>query len=145
MAQQTDYQAVHARPEPTPAREKTSAELVRDLSAELNRLVRDEMRLATAELQQKGKRAGLGFSAAGSAAVVAFLGCAALVATAILGLAMVMQAWLSALLVGGGLLVLAALVGGFGAMKLKQSTPAKPEEAMEGLGKDIEAVKGTRR
>ena len=49
-------------------------ELVQQLSQQTADLVRQEMRLATAELQQKGKKAGIGAGMFGGAGVVALYG-----------------------------------------------------------------------
>lgn len=66
-------------------------QLVSDASEQITRLVRAEMRLAVAELQQKGKRLGVGVGVGaglvGGAGVLAFYGGAALVVALILGLA----------------------------------------------------------
>ena len=64
-------------PGPVPVRteEPTVGALVHDLSQQLPDLIRSELRLAQAEVTEKGKRAGLGvgmFSAAG--AIVALAG-----------------------------------------------------------------------
>lgn len=57
--------------------DRSTAQLVQDLSNEVSRLVRDEIRLATDELQRKAKRAGVGVVAAVLASTVALLGAAA--------------------------------------------------------------------
>ena len=44
--------------------------LVSDMSAQVSRLVRDELQLAQADLQQKGKKAGAGAGLFGGAAVL---------------------------------------------------------------------------
>jgi membrane protein len=75
-------------------------QLVSDATEQITRLVRDEMRLAAAELQHKGKRLGAGAGLIGGAGVLAFYGGAALVAALILGLATQIVAWLAALIVG---------------------------------------------
>ena len=62
--------------------------LVNDLSDQVSRLVKDELRLAKLELTAKGKRAGLGAGLAGAAGVVAFLGGATVVAALVLLLAL---------------------------------------------------------
>ncbi len=80
-----------------PVAGSSAAELVRELSEQVTRLVRDELRLAQLEMARKGKRAGLGigvFSGAGLLALSAF-GC--LLAAAIIGLATAVAAWLAAL------------------------------------------------
>ena len=61
-------------------------ELVQQLSQLSSALIRQEMRLATAEMQEKGKRAGMGAGMFGGAGVVALYGVGALIAAAIIGL-----------------------------------------------------------
>jgi hypothetical protein len=56
-----------------------------ELSDQLTHLVRDEVRLAQAEVTQKAKRMGIGIGLFGGAGVVALLGVSALVTAAILG------------------------------------------------------------
>ena len=65
----------------------------------MSTLVRDEMRLAQAEMTQKGKKAGLGIGLFSVAGLLAFFGLAVLITTAILALALVLPAWLAALIV----------------------------------------------
>src|SRR6188768_3863605 len=77
----------------------TLGALVHDLSEQMSTLVRDEMRLAQAEMTQKGKRAGVGVGMFGGAGLVALYGVATLLATIILALALAMPAWLAALIV----------------------------------------------
>ncbi|SFQ31408.1 Putative Holin-X, holin superfamily III [Amycolatopsis arida] len=121
--------------------DRSVAELVSDLSEQMSRLVRDEMRLATAELQRKGKRAGLGAGLAGAAGVTAFLGGATLVACVVLALALVMPAWLAALIVGVALLVVAGLMAAVARVQLKRATPPLPREAMDGVQRDVQVMK----
>ena len=67
--------------------EKPLGELVQDLSRQTSTLIRQEMRLAQAELTEKGRHAGNGAGMFGGAGAVALYGVGALVAAAILGLA----------------------------------------------------------
>ncbi|WP_327105099.1 phage holin family protein [Nonomuraea glycinis] len=120
--------------------------LVNDLSDQVSRLVKDELRLAKLELTAKGKRAGLGAGLAGAAGVVAFLGGATLVAALVLLLALVMPAWLAAAIVAVLLFVAAALLGLVGKKKVQQASPAVPAETMASVRADLDAVKeGARR
>lgn len=79
----------------TPARDKSTAELARDLSDEVKRLIQDEFRLAAAEMQTKGKRLGFGVGLFGAAGLLAFFGGAVLIAAAVLALALVLPGWLA--------------------------------------------------
>ena len=118
--------------------------VVHRLSEQIPELVRSEMRLAQAELAQKGKRAGLGIGMFSLAGLLAFFAVAVLIATAIIALDLALPLWASALIVAGVLLVgaLGAALGGKN--ELEQATPAKPEHAIEGVKQDIAAVKGER-
>jgi hypothetical protein len=126
-----------------PAAEPTVAELVRRASDDLSRLVRDELQLAKLELASKGKEAGVGAGLLGGGAGFAFFGVAALVTTAILGLATVLDPWLSALLVGLALLAVAGVLALIGVKRLKRSVPPVPEEAMASVQADIDRIKGS--
>lgn len=120
--------------------------LVNDLSEQVSRLVKDELRLAKLELTAKGKRAGLGAGLAGMAGVIAFLGGATLVAALVLLLALVMPAWLAAAIVAVLLFVAAALLGLVGKKKVQQASPPMPAETMASVRADFDAVKeGARR
>ncbi|MEU4230491.1 phage holin family protein [Nonomuraea sp. NPDC026600] len=115
--------------------------LVNDLSEQVSQLVRDELRLARLELTRKGKRAGFGAGLFGAAGMAVFFGGAALVATAILLLALVMPAWAAAALVAGVLFIVAAVLGLLGKNQVKQATPPLPEVAIASVKADIDVVK----
>ncbi|HEY3087982.1 MAG TPA: phage holin family protein [Jatrophihabitantaceae bacterium] len=89
----------------------STTQLVSRLTEELSRLARAEFQLARMRLQRNGKRAGLGAGTMGGAGAMAAYGCRCLVAAAIVALAMAMQAWAAALVVGVALIVGAALAG----------------------------------
>jgi membrane protein len=119
---------------------RSVAELVSEASEQLSRLVRDEMRLAAAELKQKGKRAGIGAGLFGGAGLFAVLSAGALTASAILALSLVLAGWLAALLVGVLLLAIAGIAALVGKKQIEAATPPVPEEAVAGLKSDISAV-----
>ena len=120
-------------------------ELVSRLSTEMSSLVRGELELARLELTEKAKHTGKGAGAFGAAGLVALYGLGVLIATAILALALVMDAWLAALLVGVVLLIVAGLMALFGKKQVSEGVPMKPERATENLRRDMEAVKHHRR
>ena len=120
----------------------TLGTLVHDLSTQIPELVRSELRLAQAEMTEKGKRAGLGIGMFSGAGLLAFLGLATLVATAILALAQALDAWLAALIVAVVLLLGGGLLALLGKNQVTEATPAKPERAVEGIKEDIATVKG---
>lgn len=133
-------QQVEERTRPEPAQMSTG-ELISELSQTTSALVRDEIRLATAELKEKGKHAGIGVGMFGAAGIVALFGGGALVATAIAGLAMAMDTWAAALIVTVVLFAVAGVLALLGKKQVGEATPPMPEQAMEGLQADVATVK----
>jgi len=123
----------------------TLGALVHDLTQQVPRLIRSEMRLAQAEMTEKGKRAGLGIGMFSAAGLLAFLGLCCMITTAILGLAHALPDWLAALLVGVVLLAAAAVAALVGRKEVQQATPPAPEHAIEGVKEDVAVVKGEHR
>ena len=121
--------------------DRSTAELLRELSEQTGDLVRKEMELAKAELREKGKAAGLGAGMFGGAGLVALYAVGALTACVILALAIVVDAWLAALIVGVGYLALAGILALTGKKKVEQATPPLPEQAIESTKEGIEWTK----
>ncbi|MER6973755.1 phage holin family protein [Nocardioides sp. NPDC000445] len=116
-------------------------ELVSRLSTEMSSLMRGELELARLELTEKAKHTGKGAGAFGAAGLVALYGVGVLIAAAILALALVMDAWLAAVLVGVVLLIIAGGIALFGKKQVSEGTPMKPERATENIKRDVETVK----
>jgi membrane protein len=128
------------QPPPTSA-DASIGELVSRASEQLSTLVRDEFKLAQAELAQKGKRAGAGLGLFGGAGAVAWFGVGALVAAAILGLAVVVEPWLAAVIVGVVLLAVAGVLAVVGKREVSQATPVVPQHSVDSVRRDVQAVK----
>jgi uncharacterized membrane protein YqjE len=124
--------------------EPTLGGLVHDLSQQLPDLIRSELRLAQAEVAEKGKRAGLGIGMFSAAGLLAFFALATLVATAVVALSNAVPAWAAGLIVAVVLLAAAGVAGLLGKQKVAEAAPAKPEKAIEGIREDIATVKGAR-
>lgn len=129
---------------PRQGEEPTIGALVSDLTTQVPELIRSEIRLAQAELAQKGKAAGVGIGMFSAAGLLAFFGLAVLIATAVLALALVVDAWLAALIVGVVLLAAAAVAALMGKNKVAEATPPLPERAVEGAKEDVATLKGAR-
>jgi hypothetical protein len=121
--------------------DQSTAELVKRLSEQSSRLIRDEIKLGMMEMQQKGKHAGVGAGLLGAAGIVALYGGGALVATCIGLLMLAMDVWAAALIVAGALFAIAALMALIGKSKVSRAVPPAPEQAMSGLKADVETVK----
>ncbi|MBT2365966.1 phage holin family protein [Streptomyces sp. ISL-10] len=115
--------------------------LVSDASQQISQLVRAEMRLAQAEMTEKGKRLGVGGGLFGGAGLFAVLGLQALSATAIIALALVLPWWASALIVTGVLFLVAAVLAVAGRKNVKQATPPAPRQTIDSVRADMEEIK----
>jgi hypothetical protein len=111
------------------------------LSQDLSQLLRDELRLAQAEVSGKAKQAGIGAGLFGVAGVLALYGVGVVVATVILALALVMDAWLAGLLVAVVLFAAAGVSALVGRRRVGEATPPIPERAVENLKRDVDAVR----
>ncbi|RBY95540.1 phage holin family protein [Blastococcus sp. TF02-8] len=127
-------------PPPDPATASTG-ELIGALPDLVTRLVRDEVRLAQAEVTQKAKRLGIGAGLFGGAGLLAALGLGALVTAAILGLANVMPGWLAAIAVALVLFAVAGVLALVGKKDVQQAAPPLPTETLASVQEDIAAVK----
>lgn len=116
-------------------------DLVQQVSRQTADLVRQEMRLAQVEMQEKGKRVGIGAGMFGGAGLVALYGVGALIAAVILLLGTAIEPWLSALIVAVVLLAIAGVVALLGRKQVDRATPPKPERAIESVQRDVEHVK----
>lgn len=116
------------------------AELVSDLAEQTGRLVRTEARLAAREMADKAKRGARGIGAFSVAGVLAGYAGLALLACVVLALATVMDAWLAALIVGLGLLVVAGPAALVGRAQLRKAMPPVPDESAERVREDIAAI-----
>ncbi|MBD0292243.1 MAG: phage holin family protein [Jiangellaceae bacterium] len=124
-----------------PLEDASLSDLVRRLGDQLTTLVRDELRLAQAEVQAKGKRAGIGAGLFGGAGTLVFYGVGALIAAATLALSLALEPWLAALIVGAVLLAAGGVLGLMGKRKVQEALPPVPQEAVSSVKQDIAVVK----
>ncbi|MFC9279561.1 phage holin family protein [Streptomyces collinus] len=116
-------------------------ELVQRASQQLSELVRGELRLAQAEMKEKGKRYGKGGGLFGGAGLVGFLMLQALVATVIAALAVALPVWAAGLIVTAVLGLLAAVMALTGKKEVSQAAPPAPEETIENVKADVAEIK----
>lgn len=131
--------------QPTHLQEASIGTLVSDLTTQLPELIRSEMRLAQAEVAEKGKRAGIGVGMFSVAGLMAFFGLAVLLAAFVLLLDLVLPAWAAALIVAAVLLAIAGVAALVGKKKVAEVGSPTPERAVSGIKKDVATVKGERR
>jgi MFS family permease len=125
---------------PGDQRERPIGELVKDLSSQTSTLVRQEIELARAELQQKGKLAGKGAGMLGGAAVAAVLALGALTAGLVALLDTAMATWVAALIVMALWAIVALVLAKAGQKSLQKATPPVPQ-TIETVKEDIQWAK----
>jgi uncharacterized membrane protein YqjE len=124
----------------TDARDRPIGELVKDLSAQTATLVRKEIDLARAELQEKGKLASRGAAMLGGAVVAGLLALSALTAALIALLDKAMAIWAAALIVMALWAVVALVLAKAGQASLQRATPPAPQ-TVETVKEDFQWAK----
>lgn len=122
-------------------REQPIGELLKQLSDDLSALVRQELKLAQAEMTEKGKKAGVGVGMFGGAGVVGLLALGALTTCLIAALATAMEVWIAALIVT---VIYAAAAGALalnGKDRVSQATPPLPEQTIQTVKEDAQWAK----
>jgi cytochrome c-type biogenesis protein CcmH/NrfG len=121
--------------------ERSFGELLGELSEDVSMLMRQEVRLARAEMSQTLSRATSDVVKLGAGALVALAGGLTVVAALVLGLiALGLAAWVSALIIGGLLGLTGYLMLRNGLRDLKRVDPT-PHRTVETLRDDLEWVK----
>jgi len=118
----------------------STADLVKLASEQVSQLIRDEIALAKLEMTTKAKKMGLGAGLFGGAGVVVFYGVGAVLAGLALLLALVLPAWASALIVGGGLFLIAAIASLVGRGEFKRAGTPVPEQAIGSVKADVDTL-----
>jgi membrane protein len=121
--------------------DRSVPELARQLSEQTTELVRKEIELAKAELQVKGRKAGLGAGMFGGAGGFVLYGLGALTAGAILALATAVSGWLAALIVAVVWFAIAGVLALTGKNKVQEATPPVPEQAVDSVKEDVQWTK----
>ena len=126
----------------TRAEKRSLISLVTSLPGLLIELVKSELDQLKTEMLRKLKHAGIGIGFLAVAAVFAFFAAGVLTAAAILGLAVVLPAWLATLIVAVLLLVIVVVFVLLGVGQLKKTDP-EPTETISSVRRDIRVIKGT--
>ena len=116
--------------------------LIGSLPGLVTELVKSEFEQLKKEMLRKLKHAGIGVGLLAAAAVFAFFATGVLTAAAILGLAVVLPGWLSALIVAALLLILVAVFVMLGLRELGKGSP-EPIETISSVRRDVRVIKGT--
>ena len=123
------------------ARSRSTSELLKELGDEMRTLVRAEIRLAKAEMAERGRSFGMGAALLAVAATMGGFAFAALTAAAVLALAIVMPAWTAAIVVAVVYGAIAALLAIAGKSRVRRGMPPVPEETKVRIKEDVEWAK----
>jgi uncharacterized membrane protein YqjE len=126
---------------PSTVDDASASDLVKQLSEQTSRLVRQEMELAKVELSEKGKQAGIGAGLFGGAGVFGLYALGALTATIIAALSLAMETWLAALIVTVLWAAVAGVMALVGKGRLDKGTPPIPEQSVESVKEDVQWTK----
>jgi hypothetical protein len=115
-------------------------DIIKGIQDDVKLLVRDEIELAKSELIPSAKQAGLGAGLLGGAGYFGISGMLLLYFAAAYGIvAAGLPAWLAFLIVGGALLVLAAILGLIGRARVKKVKP--PDRTIAAATQTVDEVK----
>ena len=125
----------------TEARERPTAELLKEFSDQATALLRKEIALAKVEVAEKGKKAAVGAGMFGGTGVFGFYAFGALTACVIFALSTAVAAWLAALIVAVVYGAIAGVLALRGKAQMQRATPPLPEQAVDSTKEDLEWVK----
>jgi Putative Actinobacterial Holin-X, holin superfamily III len=122
-------------------REQPMGELFKKLSEDLSTLVRQELKLAQAEMTEKGKKAGIGAGLVGGAGIVGFVALLTFTTCLVAALATGMDVWVAALIVTVVYGAVAGVLALTGKKRVSEATPPVPEQTVETVKEDVQWAK----
>jgi uncharacterized membrane protein YqjE len=121
-------------------RDRSAGEIVKDILASAQEIIRSEVRLAKAEVREEATKAINAGTMLGGGAVVALYGLGFLFAAATAALALVIPFWAAALIVGGVLAIGGGAAIMAGLARWKTVHPA-PEKTIADVKENVEWLK----
>jgi VIT1/CCC1 family predicted Fe2+/Mn2+ transporter len=122
-------------------RERPIGEVAKDLTSDLSLLVRQELELARAELEQKGRVAASGAGMFAGAGAFALCAAGALTAFLVLVCSLFLPDWAAALVVGVVLAAVAFVLIRQGRERVAAAGKLVPEQTIETVKEDVEWAK----
>jgi len=113
-------------------RERSLADVLHDIVANVQDIVRSELRLASVEIRQELAKAARAGKVAAAGGMLAIFALAFLLLAAVYGLALVMPPWLAALAVGIVLAIAGSILISAGSKRLKL-IHLKPEKTVASI------------
>jgi membrane glycosyltransferase len=125
-----------------PNEKKSVFKLIGELPGLISTLIRDEIESLKQELVKRLKVAGIGIGLFAGAAVFAYFGAFALLATVILVLSLFLFPWLAALIVTVLLFGAAGILAFLGYRRLQRGVPPVPQSSIDSVKSDVQAFRG---
>ena len=122
-------------------RERPLSEVAKELTSDLSLLVRQEIKLARAELTEQGKAMAPGAGMFGGAALVGLCAAGSLTACLVLVFSLFLDSWLAALVVTALLAVAAYVLVRQGKQVFSRAAHPPLEETIETVKEDVEWAK----
>jgi len=120
--------------------QRSVSDVLQDIVGNLQQIIRDEFRLARAEVEGKAHRAARPASILAAGTVLGLYGLGCLLLAAIYGLSLVIAPWLAALLIGTVLAIVAAILLSSGRNRLRQIDPV-PERTVRSMKENVQWTK----
>jgi hypothetical protein len=141
-AEQSPRDSLNEAVETAQAESKTIARLLGEVVGDAQHLMRKELELAQYEIKREISRATKGATSLGIGAGVTLLGSFLLLFMLVYLLAdvLIIDLWLSFLIVGGVVLVLGALLLAWGAAQMRKFDPT-PHQSLENARKEAQWIK----
>jgi len=121
-------------------RERSAADVLKDIVGNVQEIIRSEVRLAKAETTAEVGKAKSSVALLGAGAVCALFGATFTLLAAVYALSLVMAAWLAALIVGAVMAIAGAVLLSRGLDEWKKVNP-KPERTIETVKENVEWMK----
>jgi hypothetical protein len=118
------------------AEQRNLGEVAKDTAADVRRLIQLEVRLAVEGLKRQVAGMAVSLATAGAGALFLLFGLLLLLVAAALALSLVIAMWAAFLIVGGGVVLLGALLAGIAVMGLRSHAAPLPDETKEQLTED---------
>lgn len=115
--------------------------LIRDLADDVTSLFSREIALAKTEMSQNLQEVKTGIVSSATGGMVLYAGLLVLLASAVIGLANVMELWLAALVVGGIVTIVGFAMLGAGKNKMDKAA-MRPDHTIDSVKKTQHSAKG---
>jgi uncharacterized membrane protein YqjE len=121
-------------------RDRSMADVLKDIIGNVQEIVRSEARLAKAEVKEEGLKAWQAGQMLMAGAVVGLYAVAFILLGIVYALALVVAAWLAALIIGFTLLVLTGILISVGRARWREVHP-KPEKTIKTVKENVQWMK----